>query len=78
LKYLDLQVGPGFRWSNDDTSAVTAGPIFDKNGLWAGSRVHAKQRQPFMRNGETGFDAEARITTSGFTCAIKDKQRKPL
>lgn len=73
LKYLDLQVGPGFRWSNGGKSAVTAGPIFDKNGVWAGSRVHAKHRQPFMRKGESGFDAEARTTatTSGFTLAIK-------
>lgn len=75
LKHLDLQVGPGFRWANGGKSAVTGGPILDfnpnKKGLLAGGRVQAKHREPFMRNGEYGFDAEARITNSGFIWAVK-------
>ncbi|KAF4997625.1 hypothetical protein F66182_16332, partial [Fusarium sp. NRRL 66182] len=71
LKYLDLQVGPIFQYANGGKSAVTGGPIFDKNGAWAGTHFQAKHRQPFMRKGESGFDAEARKTTSGFTWAVK-------
>lgn len=71
LKYLDLQVGPSFRYSNGGKSEVTSGPIFYKGGAWAGTRFREKHRQLFMHKGESGFDAETQKTTSGFPWGVK-------